>query len=87
MYCGSVYGGLVGLISNIPAKTLEGKKLGIFSYGSGLASAMFSLKVVGDTTEMAEKLNLQQRLDSRKVVSPATYDEVSFDALSCKLQR
>ncbi len=77
MYCGSVYGGLVGLISNIPPKTLEGKRLGVFSYGSGLASALFSLKVVGDTTEMVEKLNLQERLDSRKVVAPEVYDEVS----------
>ena len=77
MYCGSVYGGLIGLISNIAPKTIEGKKLGIFSYGSGLASAMFSLKVVGDTTEMQQKLDLQNRLDSRKVVAPEVYDEVS----------
>ena len=77
MYCGSVYGGLVGLISNISPKTLENKRLGIFSYGSGLASSLFSLKVVGDTTEMAEKLDLQQRLDARKVVAPEVYDEVS----------
>ena len=60
MYCGSVYGGLVGLISYIAPKTLHGKKLGVFSYGSGLAASMFSLKVVGDTTEMVEKLNLQE---------------------------
>ena len=79
MYCGSVYGGLVGLISNIAPTDLKGKKLGIFSYGSGLASALFSLKVVGDTTEMADKLDLQQRLNSRKVVAPEVYDEVSFE--------
>lgn len=76
MYCGSVYGGLVGLISNIAPKQLKDKKLGIFSYGSGLASSMFSLKVVGDTSEMVEKLNLQQRLESRRVVAPEVYDEV-----------
>jgi hydroxymethylglutaryl-CoA synthase len=76
MYCGSVYGGLVGLISNIAPKQLKDKKLGIFSYGSGLASSMFSLKVVGDTSEMVEKLDLQQRLESRRVVAPEVYDEV-----------
>ncbi|KIW97992.1 hydroxymethylglutaryl-CoA synthase [Cladophialophora bantiana CBS 173.52] len=76
MYCGSVYGGLVGLISNIAPKTLYGKRVGVFSYGSGLASSMFSLKVVGDTTEMAEKLNLQKRLDARRVVAPEVYDEM-----------
>jgi hydroxymethylglutaryl-CoA synthase len=76
MYCGSVYGGLVGLISNIPSKTLQGKRLGVFSYGSGLASSMFSLKVVGDTTELADKLQLQQRLDARRVVPPQVYDDM-----------
>ncbi|KAL2438586.1 Hydroxymethylglutaryl-CoA synthase [Exophiala dermatitidis] len=76
MYCGSVYGGLVGLISNVPSQTLQGKRIGVFSYGSGLASSMFSLRVVGDTTEMVEKLNLQQRLDSRRVVPPETYDDM-----------
>ncbi|KAJ9501249.1 3-hydroxy-3-methylglutaryl coenzyme A synthase [Exophiala xenobiotica] len=76
MYCGSVYGGLVGLISNIAPKTMQGKRIGVFSYGSGLASSMFSLKVVGDTTEMAEKLNLQERLDARRVVDPEVYDEM-----------
>ncbi|KIV93998.1 hydroxymethylglutaryl-CoA synthase [Exophiala mesophila] len=76
MYCGSVYGGLVGLISNVAPKQLLGKRLGIFSYGSGLASSMFSFKVVGDTSEFVEKLNLQERLDNRRVVAPAVYDEL-----------
>ena len=76
MYCGSVYGGLVGLISNIAPKQLKDKKLGIFSYGSGLASSLFSLKVVGDTSEMVEKLDLQRRLESRRAVAPEVYDEV-----------
>jgi len=81
MYCGSVYGGIVGLISNIAPKQLYGKRLGIFSYGSGLASSMFSLKVVGDTSDMVEKLNLQERLEARRVVPPETYDQVSVDGL------
>jgi hydroxymethylglutaryl-CoA synthase len=76
MYCGSVYGGLVSLISNIAPKTLQGKRLGVFSYGSGLASSLFSLKVVGDTSEMSEKLNLQERLDARRVVDPQVYDDM-----------
>lgn len=76
MYCGSVYGGIVGLISNVAPKALQGKRIGVFSYGSGLASSMFSLKVVGDTTQMLEKLNLQERLDARRVVSPEVYDEM-----------
>ena len=80
MYCGSVYGNLFGLISNVSPEQIKGKKIGVFSYGSGLASALFSLKVVGDTTEMAEKLDLQKRLDARKVVPPEVYDEVRLES-------
>jgi len=76
MYCGSVYGGLVSLISNIAPKSMQGKRIGVFSYGSGLASSMFSLKAVGDTSEMAQKLNLQERLNARRVVAPEVYDEL-----------
>lgn len=76
MYCGSVYGGLVGLLSYVTPKTLAGKRIGVFSYGSGLASSMFSLKVVGDVSEMSEKLNLDQRLKSRNIVAPEVYEEV-----------
>lgn len=77
MYCGSVYGGLVALLSYIAPKTLTGKRIGVFSYGSGLASSMFSLKVVGDVSEMAAKLNLDERLKARNVVAPQVYEEVS----------
>ncbi|KAL6244076.1 3-hydroxy-3-methylglutaryl coenzyme A synthase [Rhinocladiella similis] len=76
MYCGSVYGGLASLISNIAPKSILGKRIGVFSYGSGLASSMFSLKAVGDTTDMAQKLNLQERLNARRVVAPEVYDEL-----------
>lgn len=76
MYCGSVYGGLVSILANVAPKTIAGKRIGIFSYGSGLASSMFSLKVVGDTSEMVEKVNLHERLDGRRIVSPEVYDEV-----------
>lgn len=74
MYCGSVYGGIVGLLSYIEPTELQGKRLGIFSYGSGLAASLFSMKVVGDVSEMKSKLNLRQRLEQRKVVSPETYE-------------
>lgn len=76
MYCASVYGGLVSLLSNIDGAQLSGRRIGVFSYGSGLASSFFSLKVVGDTTAMKEKINLHQRLEERRTVPPETYDEV-----------
>ena len=36
---------------------------------------MFSLKVKGSVEEMAQKVDLQKRLDDRRVVSPEVYDE------------
>jgi hydroxymethylglutaryl-CoA synthase len=77
MYCASVYGSLISLLCHVPAEKLAGKKIGIFSYGSGLASSLFSMKVVGDVSEMVEKVDLQKRLESRRVVEPQTYDDVS----------
>ncbi|KAF2425233.1 erg13, 3-hydroxy-3-methylglutaryl-CoA (HMG-CoA) synthase [Tothia fuscella] len=76
MYCASVYSSFCSLLSNVDSETLQGKKVGIFSYGSGLASSMFSLKVRGSTKEMAEKLALHDRLDARRVVPPQTYDDM-----------
>ena len=78
MYCASVYGSLVGLLSNVASDQLKGRRIGIFSYGSGLASSFFSMKVVGDVSEMAQKLDLHQRLDARRTVAPEVYDEVSI---------
>ncbi|TGZ81396.1 hydroxymethylglutaryl-CoA synthase [Ascodesmis nigricans] len=75
MYTASVYSGLCSLFKNVPADKLQGKTIGVFSYGSGLASSLFSLKVKGDTTKFAEKLNLTERLASRRIVSPEVYDQ------------
>ena len=77
MYCASVYGGLVSLLSNVDSATLQGKRIGIFSYGSGLASSLFSLKINGSTEAISQSLNLQERLDARTVLAPELYEEVS----------
>ena len=76
MYCASVYGGLVSLLSNIDSAALQSKRIGLFSYGSGLASSFFSLKIVGPTNAMKQHLDLQARLDARRTVAPEVYDEV-----------
>lgn len=76
MYCGSVYGGLASILANVDSATLQGKRIGIFSYGSGLASSLFSAKVVGSTEQMAKALDLEKRLAARSIVPPETYDEV-----------
>ena len=76
MYCASVYASLVSLLANVSSDDIQGKRLGIFSYGSGLASSMFSMKVKGSTEEMRQKLDLHKRLDARRTVAPEVYDEM-----------
>jgi hydroxymethylglutaryl-CoA synthase len=39
---------------------------------------VFSLKVKGDVSNIAEKIDLHARLDARITLSPETYDEVCF---------
>lgn len=76
MYCASVYSALVSLLSNVTSEQLKAKRVGVFSYGSGLASSFFSFNIVGDTSGMAKHLDLQHRLDARRTVAPEVYDEV-----------
>ena len=76
MYCASVYSSLVSLLANVSSADLQGKRVGIFSYGSGLASSMFSLRVKGSTQEIQDKLDLHARLEARNTVAPEVYDEM-----------
>jgi hydroxymethylglutaryl-CoA synthase len=75
-YCASVYGGLVSLLSNVDSATLQGKRIGVYSYGSGLASSLFSLKINGPTNSIQKILDLKTRLAARRTVAPDVYDEV-----------
>ncbi|KAE8154493.1 hydroxymethylglutaryl-coenzyme A synthase C terminal-domain-containing protein [Aspergillus avenaceus] len=77
MYTASVYSGLVSLLSNVPSERLQNRRIGMFSYGGGLASTMFSFRVKGDTKFMSQQIRLCARLDSRTAVSPESYDQVS----------
>ena len=45
MYTGSVFGSLISLLCSEPGEDLVGKRLGVFSYGSGLASSFYSIVV------------------------------------------
>ena len=76
MYTATVYAGLASLISNVSFDPNQPKRIGIFSYGSGLAASMFSAKIVGDVSSMVEKLDLHKRLNARNVLPPQAYDEV-----------
>lgn len=80
MYTATVYAGLASLLSNVTFSPSEPKRIAFFSYGSGLAASLFSAKIVGDVSTMAEKLNLHKRLDGRTVLEPKAYDDM------CKLR-
>ncbi|KAJ5808273.1 hypothetical protein N7474_009542 [Penicillium riverlandense] len=76
MYTATVYAGLAALLSNVKFDPSEPKRIGLFSYGSGLASSMFSAKIVGDVSPLVEKLDLHNRLNARTVLEPKAYDEM-----------
>ena len=76
MYCASVWGGLASLVGIVDSKTLEGKRIGLFSYGSGLAASFMSFRINGSVETISKALNISARLDARRAVSPQTYDDV-----------
>jgi len=69
MYTASLYGGLASVLSTVEPQKLKGNRLSMYAFGSGCASSFFTLRVKGDTTEIREKLDLINRLQSMKVVS------------------
>ena len=83
MYCASIFSGLVSLLSNVKSEQLQGRRVGLFSYGSGLASSFFSLQIKGDVSDIVKKLDIHQRMEARRTVSPEVYDEVGL-ALSAQ---
>jgi hydroxymethylglutaryl-CoA synthase len=82
MYCASVWGGLASLLGYVDSSKLEGKRIALFSYGSGLAASFFSFRINGSVEKMAKVLNLPARLDARRAVPPETYDSVSLTLCS-----
>ncbi|KAJ2748276.1 3-hydroxy-3-methylglutaryl coenzyme A synthase, partial [Coemansia sp. BCRC 34490] len=76
MYTGSVFFGLASLISQVPYAQLQGKRVGVFSYGSGCAASVYSFRVCGDTSSIAKTLDIAARLDKRIKVSPAGFEKI-----------
>jgi len=76
MYCASLYAGLATLVHN-KASSLDGKRILMFSYGSGLASSLFSCKFVDGQklTEIAKKMDIAAKLESRIAVTPKEFVE------------
>ncbi len=69
-YCGSLYAGLQGLIDTTPIS--EGSRIGLFSYGSGLAASLFSARVAGDITTLRK--GVTERLNDRIRETPEYFE-------------
>ncbi|CAG8662464.1 24875_t:CDS:10, partial [Racocetra persica] len=76
MYCASIYSCLATLLSNVAPEELLGKRVGMFSYGSGLASSFFSFQIVKSVDQIHKVLDIKNRLDSRVKSSPEEFNEV-----------
>uniref|UniRef100_H3CHP0 Hydroxymethylglutaryl-CoA synthase n=1 Tax=Tetraodon nigroviridis TaxID=99883 RepID=H3CHP0_TETNG len=83
MYTPSVYGCLASLIAQQTPSQLAGQRIGLFSYGSGFAATLYSIRVTQDHTpgSSLDKLaytlgDLNVRVDSKKNVSPAVFSDI-----------
>lgn len=76
MYTASLYCSLISVLSHVGSDALQGKTIGMFSYGSGITSTLFTLQVVGDMSGIIDKIDLFARLKARRVASPQEYEEV-----------
>ncbi|NXL43562.1 HMCS2 protein, partial [Podilymbus podiceps] len=83
MYTPSMYGCLASLLAQSSARDLAGSRIGAFSYGSGLAASMFSLRVSQDAAPgspldklVSSLADLPTRLDARKRVAPQDFAEI-----------
>eukprot|EP00510_Aplanochytrium_minuta_P005507 CAMPEP_0184019936 /NCGR_PEP_ID=MMETSP0954-20121128/9051_1 /TAXON_ID=627963 /ORGANISM="Aplanochytrium sp, Strain PBS07" /LENGTH=480 /DNA_ID=CAMNT_0026301703 /DNA_START=433 /DNA_END=1875 /DNA_ORIENTATION=+ len=73
MYTGSVYASLCSLISSQDAKT--DKRALVFSYGSGSAASMFSLRFNKGVDGMRKALDMKNRLEQRTKLTPEEYTQ------------
>ncbi|MDO5365306.1 MAG: hydroxymethylglutaryl-CoA synthase [Streptococcus dysgalactiae] len=77
IYTGSLYLGLLSLLEN--SKTLQaGDRIGLFSYGSGAVSEIFSGQLVAGYEQML-MTDRQTILDQRHRLSVAEYEELFYE--------
>lgn len=72
-YTASLYTSLLSLIAEKEDQELLDKRLLMFSYGSGLAASMWSMRIRDSVSEIREKSDVRRRLEARTVVRPEEY--------------
>lgn len=79
IYTGSLYMSLLSLLEN--SKALEaGSRIGMFSYGSGAVSEIFSLELIDGFKDML-KSDRQNQLDTRQEISVQEYENLFYEEL------
>eukprot|EP00297_Palpitomonas_bilix_P005506 CAMPEP_0113891328 /NCGR_PEP_ID=MMETSP0780_2-20120614/14693_1 /TAXON_ID=652834 /ORGANISM="Palpitomonas bilix" /LENGTH=510 /DNA_ID=CAMNT_0000880929 /DNA_START=26 /DNA_END=1558 /DNA_ORIENTATION=+ /assembly_acc=CAM_ASM_000599 len=76
MYTGSLYGCIISLLCTTSIDEAVGKNVLAYSYGSGLASAMFLLSVRRSAANTRRLIDLDRRLDEREKITPAQAEYV-----------
>lgn len=73
-YCGSLYLGLASLIFEV-GDGLVGKRVLLYSYGSGLAAAFFSFVVKSSVQPFAGRLDVRKRVGQRTRISADVFNK------------
>jgi len=75
IYTGSMYLALASLLST-SKEDLTGKRVGLFSYGSGSCAEFFSAVVVPEAQARVKALGLEALLEKRRALSIPEYEEI-----------
>lgn len=80
---GSMYLALASLIDHQAAAETEGRRVGLYSYGSGCASEFFAGTVVPGAREAMARLDIGGRVRARRELDFAEYEKVLPAARDC----
>ncbi len=72
IYTGSVYMGLASLLET-ERDRVEGKRVGVFSYGSGCGAEFFVCEMKTGISEIVQGMRFQDQLDRRKAITFEQY--------------
>lgn len=75
IYTGSVYMGLISLLEN-EKEEIEGKQVGIFSYGSGCGAEFFQCHMKTGLRSIIEGLQFKEQLERRKSITFEQYKNI-----------
>ena len=77
MYTASLYGGLAAYLCSKSKDNLIGNRVALFSFGSGLVSSLFSLKIRGENLDWITSTlgDLNKTLEDRRKVEPSEFSK------------